>query len=491
MIASYRPRPVRVGVASTFVLALLLGCLRNAPDVPEPQFDNDLDSGVAVSRPARVIVLIVIDTLRADHVGAYGSILELTPNLDRLANRSFVFENAIATSSWTRSSVASMLTSRYPGSIRVLQREDAIAEEYATLPEILSREGWETFAVLSNGNAGPTYGFDRGFVRWVWPQVERGYPGDFRKVTAEGVTLEALKALDEQERSASRRPFFLFVHYIDPHDPYLPQPGLLPGSEPPGRFSGSRLDLKELDRLPPNERTTDDVDRIKYLYAGEVKYCDGWVGKLVDELDRRDTADQTMIIVTADHGEGLWDHRRRDHGKDLYEEQIHVPLVVRYPGTSERDARRIANPVSLVDIAPTILRSAGIARPTDFEGHDLTPLTRGEARPEALQYIYSELDLDRKNYEAIRNGSSKLIRRRSRWEWLRHGLQVYDLAVDPKEQKNLAHRLTGPPEQGRLRAALDRWGHAIYARAGGGRRVSTSDLDVRTRDQLKALGYIQ
>ena len=161
-------------------------------DVPDPP----LALADPVTPPAwpvpRAVVFVVIDTLRADHVGAYGAGPDSTPALDRLARRSYVFDQAHATSSWTRSSIASMLTSRYPGSLRVLGRDDAIAPDALTVAEILSARGWHTAGVFSNGNASPELGFAQGVAEVRRPTVVRGYPGDFQKFTAEGVTAEAV-----------------------------------------------------------------------------------------------------------------------------------------------------------------------------------------------------------------------------------------------------------------------------------------------------------
>ena len=151
-------------------------------------------------------------------------------------------------------------------------------------------------------------GFAQGFDTFLAPESEGSYPGDFAVPIAETVTRTALALLDERDLS---RPFFLFLHYVDPHDPYLPHPGLLDSVEPSGRFDGSRRRLQEMDRTAPSDLTEADVERIKFLYAGEVKYADAWIGALLAGLRDRGLHDDTLIVVTADHGEGLWDHAPR------------------------------------------------------------------------------------------------------------------------------------------------------------------------------------
>ncbi len=478
-------------VLAVAAVALVVMLRRGDADVPEPP----LALADPVTPPAwpapRLVLFLVIDTLRADHVGAYGAAPDVTPALDRLAARSYVFDQATATSSWTRSSIASMLTSRYPGSIGVLGRNDAIADDATTIAETLTAEGWHTAGVFSNGNASPELGFAQGVADVRRPTVARGYPGDFQKFTAEGVTAEAIAALQSWHDGGAAAPLFLFVHYIDPHDPYLPHPELMATAEPSGRFSGARPDLDRLDRVPLNELDATDVARIKHLYEGEVRYCDGWVGKLLDAVDALGVGDRAMIVLTADHGEGLWDHGRRGHGVDLYQEQIRVPLFVHYAGMTARDAARIAAPVSLLDLAPTMLAAAAIARPPEAEGHDLAPLMRGRDRAAALAYVYSELDLDGRAFQAMRLGPTKLIVRRGDVSPELRPPKLFRLDADPGERTDLG---AAADERGlvqRLGTAIERWAAAIGRRAGTRSPEPLRSLSPELQRQLRGLGYLK
>ena len=233
---------------------------------------------------APTVVFIIIDTLRADHVGAYGGKGNLTPNIDALAREGLVFENAIASSSWTRSSVASMITSRYPTKIGVLGRSDAIPDSVKTLAEVLKERGFNTQGVVTNSNAGKSFGFDQGFDRFVFPEKTEGYSQDAQTFVAEGVTETALKLIDSLP---GNEPTFLYLHYQDPHDPYLPHPGFPQASAPTGRFSGSRKDLNIMDSTPVSQLLQADIERIRHLYAGEVAYCDYWIGELLRGLKSR------------------------------------------------------------------------------------------------------------------------------------------------------------------------------------------------------------
>jgi arylsulfatase A-like enzyme len=429
--------------------------------------------------------LILIDTLRADHLGCYGSDLGLTPVLDGIAARGTLFEYAVAPSSWTRSTVASLFASRYPSAIGVLGREDAIAPGVVTLAEVLRDAGVETLGISTNRNAGRAFGFDQGFDRFEVPTLTGSYPGDFEIHVAEGVTQRALTFLDDR---SPHRPFFLFLHYVDPHDPYLPHPELLAGEEPPGRFDGSRRDLDRLDAMPPAEVTGADRARVRHLYAGEVRYCDLWIGELLRGLEERGLRDRVLLVVTSDHGEGLWDHGVRGHGRDLYEEQVHVPLILEAPADHDGDRPvRVSAPVSLLDVAPTILAAHGIAPPFEFRGVDLTPLARGERRARRLDYVYTELDLDRRNFEALRHGDQKLIR--DRRPVAGGAVEHYDLAADPGELTDLA----GEPSLrlSRLERALDGVVRDLERDATEAERVELADLDRETAESLRALGYLR
>jgi arylsulfatase A-like enzyme len=365
-----------------------------------------------------------------------------------------------------------------------LDRKDVLPESAITLAEAFKQQGYQTFGVTTNGNAGASFGFAQGFDAFVYPKLKRSYPGDVTMFPAEGVTNTALDWLKGRPADS---PFFLFLHYTDPHDAYLPHEGLLPEPEPRGRFDGSRKQLRKLDYA--THATDVDRERIKYLYAGEVKYCDLWIGKLIEGLRDLGVWDDVMFVVTADHGEGLWDHGLRAHGRDLYEEMVRIPLLVRYPGMSSEDARRIAPPVSLVNLAPTLLAAAEIAPPAEFRGRDLWPLISGNEHPDPENGIYTELALDGLNLEAVRTASHKLVRDRARAASDDGAYALFDLSSDAKER----HNLMAPASEtaARLRATLSTWRIALANEGPATRpdmrfdQLSESDLD-----SMKALGYL-
>ncbi len=434
-----------------------------------------------------LVILIVIDTLRRDYLGVYGAAQDLTPNIDRLAQESFVFDQAIAPSSWTRSTVASLFTGRYASAIGVLEREDALADQHETVAEIFAKAGWRTAALSANANAGRRFGFAQGFESFKRARILRSYPGDKQMIVAEGITQEALTII-ERHQSAGTWPLFLFLHFVDPHDPYLPHSDPALEATQNGRFSGSRADLGKMDKLSEREITAADQDQIRGLYAGEVRYCDQWVGRFLDDLRKRGLFEQSLIVVTADHGEGLWDHGIRQHGQDLYNEQIHVPLILHLPSMTEGDGRRVDVPVSLVDVAPTILSVCGLQPPADSHGFDLTRLMTGKSTG-AKRAIYSEITLDRANFESIQIGRYKLVRRRGLLGFFIRD-QLFDLAADPAERNNLARRWKKQQIQIELDARLDEISRSMSSITPISSRVTQEQLDTETLEALEALGYI-
>ena len=402
-----RARAMLVG--GILLAAAACGPGAEAPSEGDQQAASSPAVTPGVAAGPRGVLLVVVDTLRADHVGAFGSELGLTPHLDALADASLVFANTVAASCWTRPSVASIFTGQYPTTLDVLTKQDVLPDAVETLAERLGAAGRRCLGISTNGNAGAAFGFDQGFDEFVYDLPARGYPDGHLLVPAEEVTKRALVMLDAL---APDEPFFLFTHYIDPHDPYMPHPSLLDEAEPPGRFGGSRRDLERLDRLPSDERTEDDEARIEWLYAGEVAYCD--VARLdFSAIAARGLLDDMLVIVTADHGEGLYDHGKRGHGTDLYDEQVSVPLVVRFPALDSPEPARVERMASHVDIAPTIYGACGLPVPASCQGRDLGRAAREGRLARGGGVAYSEMTFTGIDLEAVSDGVEKLIRNRA------------------------------------------------------------------------------
>ncbi len=414
---------------------------RSAPSLPWADGDG--------STPPNIIVYLV-DTLRADHLGAYGYPVPTSPNIDAFAADAVLFERAMAQSAWTRTSIASIFTGLYPRSHDINGRNDSLPDNTATMAQRLRDAGYVTAGFTTNGNVSSHFGFDIGFDDYVHLRETK---------TAEIHQLS--DALNEQAFDWLRRrppdtPFFLYLHATDPHAPYEPRepfrerfasnlnfPGLSKPREIGGRVAaGEREDARLLVR-----------DDFVKLYDAEIAFNDMHFGRLLDHLRAEGLYDNTIIVLVSDHGEEFYDHRNWEHGKSLYEEQLHVPLIVRFPGSWEA-GRRVSELAEHIDILPTLLEAIGRADATtqaDFDpatGLDGTMRLPGksllaaavragangqttDSRP-ALPY----LDLDGRNFDAIVTDRFTLVRHYP----IRGAgnLELYDLVADPSQQHNLA-----------------------------------------------------
>jgi arylsulfatase A-like enzyme len=305
------------------------------------------------------VVLIVIDALRPDHLGCYGYHRPTSPNIDLLAERSVVFETAITQAPWTKGAFSSIFTSLYPFQHSVTDWESVMPDSHVTLPEILGEQGYDTRCVINMIGLGGRFGVLSGFSEAVEP--EKKYR-DARETTD-----IAIRMMREAED-----PLFLLVHYFDPHDPYRPplqHLDMILLSSDPDPLSKDPVKSRE----PGESRNTGGIpsdDRIlkdMLMYDGCIRYTDHHIGRIVEAIDEMGLADNTLLIITADHGEAFWEHGAAGHGANVYDEAIRVPLIVHYPGASVSPCR-VAEQVAHVDLLPTILEYAGITDEYHREG---------------------------------------------------------------------------------------------------------------------------
>lgn len=297
------------------------------------------------------VVLYLVDTLRADRLGCYGEPRPVSPRLDAFAAEAVLFEDALSQSSWTKASMASVLTGLIPSAHGVNGPRDRLPEDLPTLTRILHRAGYRTAAVVANSFVTEPFGFAEGFDHFVYlPDLARS-----REV------MDRVEAWLEAA-AGDGRPFFLYVHSIDPHAPYDPPPDLrrrfAPRVEDPE--AGSVAALYELVRgAPPAPETAGDLGA---LYAAEIAAEDRQLGRFLDLLQGRGLYDDSLILFTSDHGEAFSEHGSWSHGQTLYAEVLRVPLLLRLPG-GEGAGRRIPAPVQGVDLLPTVLDSVGLPPP--------------------------------------------------------------------------------------------------------------------------------
>jgi arylsulfatase A-like enzyme len=404
------------------------------------------------------VVLVVIDTLRADALGAYGGPSGSSPRFDALAREGIVFERVIAPSSWTKTSMASILTGRDPARHDVRRAGDALPDELVTAAEVFSRGGYRTLGVNSNPWLTRPFRFDAGFSAY----------GSVVNASGERVTAAAVELLE----AAGRDPVFLFVHYMDPHAPYAPSkqrfdalPVEVPGL---GHLSDARL-----ERLWREEQVGGEVvrRRVRDLYQAEVVEADAALGALVDALDARGRLRNAVVAVTSDHGEAFGEHGFVTHGQTLYPEVIRVPLVIVATGRLPA-GMRVGAQVRSIDLVPTLFSLAGLDSPAGIEGVPLVPLEEiGGDRVARAAVGLNDQRPDR-DFAAVVTRRFLYIHER------RDGaVELYDLDGDPGAQRNLG---AGHPEAGALAALED------HARAAPPPAI---DLDRELVGKLRALGY--
>jgi arylsulfatase A-like enzyme len=434
--------------------------------------------------PTPDILVLVGDTLRADRLGCYGNPRNLTPFIDSIARRATVFRNAYASTSWTNPSVASLFTSRYPSQHGVISFESVLSEEEVTLAEVLREAGYATAFFSPNGLIREGWGYEQGFsefAEFAIPGIA-GRPDHLRlPYRADYTNRQALTWLDSLAASGSARPpVFLYIQYMEPHAPYAPLKGalqwILEGRKPP--------DLDELNRLaffgnevPLHDRVLRDL---RDVYDAEVLSLDMELRRFFRELDARGFLENAIVAVTSDHGEEFKEHGLIGHEKTLFDEVTRVPLLIALPEGSQ--GVEVAGPVSLVDLAPTLLGLIGRPAPAAFEGRSLLDRS-GE--PSAPGVAYSELIVPETggwrrfgpHQRSVVAGRHKLI------AGINGEMEYYDLEADPGERDPDA---LGEAERAALREQLEAFQERAASRA---RPREVKPIDDATREQIRALGY--
>jgi len=397
------------------------------------------------NRPDPVnVVIVMVDTLRADHMSAYGYERQTTPFINRFASQGFVFEHARSQSSCTFPSVNSLLTSRNPA-IFTRQEVDhlGIPDEYPSIAEILKEHGYRTIAVSASpivratpSDFNPIGGFDRGFDTFVEDTLWR--PGG-------QVNRAIIRELDAVEE-----PFFLYAHYMEPHGPYRPPERYKKHFA--GEYEGHHF-IKRGNPVPignmmygngPHYDITDrDIQHLVDLYDDEIRYFDGVFRRLIKNLEDRDLLDRTLIIISSDHGEEFLEHGQIKHCRGVWDTVTRVPLIFRFPGVD--GGHRFGNAVQNLDIVPTILDYLEIdSEGLDFEGTSLLPLLEGK-EPEQIFAFADQLEL-----RSADDGRFHLI-----FNVEDGRATLFDLSSDPGEQFDLFQ--SDHPEAMRLSDALDGW----------------------------------
>jgi arylsulfatase A-like enzyme len=471
------PRTLLLAVAA-LLACVALGCAKESEGPPN-------------------VLLISVDTLRADHLSSYGYSLQISPNIDRLATESTRYAGALAPTPWTLPSHAALLTGVHPWRLGLVDQQRRLPAEAPTLAEALERAGYQTGAIVDSspdGFVGARRGFGRGFADYQ--HARRGPSGLFLYDAAHSVDL----AVAWLEKRDAERPFFLFLHTMSVHSapsdaqhpvevPYhKPQAYLarfLDGGRP--LFSWQRdgktgssflLDLNErilAGMAPKPPLAPVQLRELVALYDAGVYYVDEQIGRLLKELERLGLRRDTLIVLTADHGEAFLEHGFLLH-QQVYQELLHVPLIVHDPAQTERAVIRAT--VHLEDVAPTVLSRVGLEPPAGIDG---VPLPRSEpAAPverESFAFFRLGPDVPLEAF-ALRHGRHKVVQQRVGTVTT---TELYDLENDPREHEPLA-----APEL--VQSLSERLAHRRQQLAPEGQSL---EISPDTREELRALGYAE
>jgi len=437
------------------------------------------------------VLVIVVDTLRADRLGAYGNTRGLTPFLDELAQRGTVFMHAYAPSSWTIPSVASMLTSRYASQHHVFGFGARLPPQEVTFAEAMEPLRYIAGGFSANHLLLERLGYAQGFQHWYTDEKALQPP------SAAALRRQALEWLDGAWDSQSAQPALLYFQFMEPHTPYDPpephRSHALAGVEPQQLAIAMAAKYAEGGG---KVMTREDLRGFERLYDGEVATVDAEIKILFEDLERRGFLRDSVILITADHGEEFLDHGGLSHGRALYEESVRVPLILIAPGFE--GGRRVMEPVSLVDIAPTLTDLLDLPVHSAFEGRSLVPLLASTSltsglsawlRPSRsidrtdiilqLKPKTGRANDDRKHVLSIVRGPNKLVIGRDGAD------EAYDLAADPLETRANPDSLR--PMTSVLASALADTETSLARRAGAVLR--REPLDAATKEKLRALGY--
>ena len=438
-------RPLTV-IALALLLLPLLATLSCAPPPAEP-----------------AVVLVILDTTRADHLSAYGYERETTPNLKRLADEGERYDNAWSQAPWTLPAVATILTGQPPhrhGAGRGQRGMYGVAPEVTTVAERFQRAGWKTAAFISVLWCNPRLSnLNRGFDLYDFASSDESNVG---QRTAEETNRAAMRFIDEAKDDS----FFLTVHYFDPHltyDPPAPYDTMFEPDDSADRLGENFGSAAEIFAIRDGRRPVVGRERQSLIarYDGELRYMDDRFGELREALERAGRWENSLVVVVADHGEEFWDHGGFEHGHSHYREMLRVPLIVKRPGG---EPQQIADRVRQLDIAPTLTDFAAI----DSEGLPGRPLGSGPAR-----YAIAEGSLWGGDLVSIRSDDGLLIVDRAT------GSTRFYTADDAQERNALDH---GPADLHQLLRALP---------LTIDRSVAPEALTDEQREQLRSLGYVE
>ncbi len=487
-------RPARILIALALLATVAVAVWATLPPPAHPRPPARAEGGGG--RPPDIF-LVLLDTLRPDHLGAYGSTRTTSPRIDELASRGLVFEHAFSSTNWTRPAVASLFTSTMPSRHGAIEVNRRVSPSLPLLAETLSSRRMAVGFFTSGVNVEPSDGYDRGvdffhtesarpltsttlFMRHIvlpiWPdsrQLLEGFRAPAGRWRPEELTD---RALDWVRQVSPRRPVFAYLHYGGPHSPY----------DPPPKFAGTFADRPTVKRLtdPPSDNwagrdALSPTDRQQMIdqYDEEILWHDGQVGRLFDELEALGRLERAIFVIISDHGEGFGEHGVWAHTESLFSEVVRIPMIV-WTSLDWGQPRRLAINASIIDLAPTLAATAGAQVPASFDGGSLLPWLEGHSDEQRTVFIenpkHDELGVRTAEWIYFEGKTNAGMRR-----WLYR-------PDDVGQEENLAGRFPEVVEELHqlvaTRSETDR-SRAVEA--------VTMEIDPEREEQLRALGYLQ
>ena len=375
----------------------------------------------ATSKQARPdkpdIILISVDSLRPDHLGCYGYPKPTSPTIDKLAAGGVRFENAISTTSWTLPAHAALFTGLYDSAHGLVDNGLRLADAHVTLAEVLSQAGYQTAGFFGGPYLHPTFGLGQGFDTYQSCMTTLPDEASYKAVRFESrnphgvahVDITGPRTLKEFKQwlaKADDRPMFVFLHFWDVHYDYIPPKKYIEMFDPDYKGTIGSQNFMWNKAIHPYMAPR-DLEHVKALYDGEIRFTDDVLGEILAELKRSRRSHEPLIVFTADHGEEFFEHGGKGHQRTLFDELVKVPLIFSWPGYLRKGVVP-SQQVRLIDVMPTILALAGVKLETEVQGRDISMLLEGDSLPE--QSALCEILVDRRKVRAVRTSQMKASR---------------------------------------------------------------------------------
>lgn len=433
--------------------------------------DPDLESLRKANRDANVIIM-VLDAAGARHFGCYGYPRNTTPVIDALAKQGTKFDSAYCQAVYTLASTASLMSGLYPIHHRIIYTKNRLSSDIFTMAEAFRAGGYATGTFVTNGNASDIFGMGQGFEKIDDVFRHKNYTGWGQDVT---------DSFGSWLGETSHRKFFAYLHYREPHAPFNPPPEWKFKFKDP-EYKGSILESYEMRRkinMGEIQVTEQDKDFIRSLYDGNLNYADYEVGLVLKKLKELGIYDRTIVIVSADHGEAFWEHNFQGHNSQVYQESIHIPMVIKLAHGSD-PAKENANPIRTIDIYPTLVDLLDLSRKfMNVDGRSFLPYFR--SAPADGREIVSQVIMERQ-YALMDHDYKYLV------DLVGHKEELYNLKADPLEKNNLVEE--EPVRAGYFQARLFKMLAAKKTVGAYFQKSEHAVIDDAARENLKALGYV-